>query len=289
MKRLLAIVFSLAAIGSPAYAHQPVMDMAPRWSGGYGFQLRYQEFGSDQLLDGSTEIPNPLGLERNVSVTWLEGVYTFKPSIRATFKLPYVDQQRVKAVNGVGVHQSTSGLGVLVLGLPLKRYKNHGRVTQNWGLTPSIRIPTGESSGDFPIDDGSWDFGLSASYAWENPKVYQLYELFYWKQGQGRNGVRSGDTVGLDLNAGIHPLHSNETNTGMFLLWDVSAWHSDSPSGNNLTIASGGTRVLTGPVVVFYRENFMARVEFKIPAYERVDGVGLSVGNTLWVAFGAAF
>jgi hypothetical protein len=75
----------------------------------------------------------------------------------------------------------------------------------------------------------------------------------------------------------------------MFLIWDVTAWHSDSPSGNNLTIASGGTRVLTGPVVVFYRENFMARVEFKIPAYERVDGVGLSVGNTLWVAFGAAF
>jgi len=26
------------------YAHQPVMDMAPRWEEGYGFQLRHDRF-----------------------------------------------------------------------------------------------------------------------------------------------------------------------------------------------------------------------------------------------------
>ena len=33
------------------FCHQPVMDMAPRWSGGYGFQVRYESFGSDQQIN----------------------------------------------------------------------------------------------------------------------------------------------------------------------------------------------------------------------------------------------
>jgi hypothetical protein len=31
--------FSLGLFGTLVFAHQPVMDMAPRWSGGYGFQV----------------------------------------------------------------------------------------------------------------------------------------------------------------------------------------------------------------------------------------------------------
>ena len=34
-----------------AFAHQPVMDMAPRWSGGYGFQIRHESFGSDRMIN----------------------------------------------------------------------------------------------------------------------------------------------------------------------------------------------------------------------------------------------
>ena len=42
--------FSLGLIGTFVFAHQPVMDMAPRWSGGYGFQVRYESFGSDLTI-----------------------------------------------------------------------------------------------------------------------------------------------------------------------------------------------------------------------------------------------
>jgi len=38
--------FILGLIGALVFAHQPVMDMAPRWNGGYGFQVRYERFGS---------------------------------------------------------------------------------------------------------------------------------------------------------------------------------------------------------------------------------------------------
>jgi hypothetical protein len=42
--------FSLGLIGTLVFAHQPVMDMAPRWDGGYGFQVRYESYGSDHTI-----------------------------------------------------------------------------------------------------------------------------------------------------------------------------------------------------------------------------------------------
>jgi len=261
------------------------MDMAPRWAEGYGFQVRAERYGSDQLKHGSSDVANLDGADRYVDTLWLEGVYTFKPAIRATVKIPYVDQERSRQ----GVTQRNSGLGDVIVGLPLKRYRNQGSVTQNWGITPSIRMPTGDDSGDFPISDGSWDVGLSLSYAWENPLIYQLYDLYYWKEGSGSNGMQSGDSWGLDVNVGLHPWHSNETDSGVFLLWDVSARHEDAPNGRNLTTAAGGNRVQTGPVFIYYLDNFMVRGEYKFLAYEHVDGTGLSRGEQYSMAVGFTF
>ena len=60
-------------------AHQPVMDMAPRWSGGYGFQIR-NEFSPDVS-----------------STNWLEGVYTRSREKRITFKIPLEDGKTLRA------------------------------------------------------------------------------------------------------------------------------------------------------------------------------------------------
>ena len=95
--------------GGSALAHQPVMDMAPRWAEGYGIQTRVERFNS-------------------TTTTWLEGVYTFDKSVRTTFKLPHRNGR----------------LGDLILGVPLKKYSNEGAKTSNWSVTPSIQLPTGE-------------------------------------------------------------------------------------------------------------------------------------------------
>ena len=287
--RAIAVLYGTLIALTPTYAHQPVMDMAPRWAKGYGFQIRHEQYGSDDLRQEHDGADNPLRLERFVDTTWLEGVYTFNRAVRATIKIPYMDQARVKGINGVGVAQQNSGLGDVILGLPLKRYKNQGATTSNWGITPSLRIPTGASSGDFPLSDGSWDFGLSVAYSWESPRFYQLYDLHYWNQGSGDRGMQSGDHWGLDVNLGIHPWHSNETNSGIFLMWDVSARNDDAPNALNLTTASGGEFVQTGPVLVYYRGGFMARAEYKFLAYERVDGTSLSRGDEFSLGFGFAF
>lgn len=215
MRQLTFAVLLLS--GGVALAHQPVMDMAPRWADGYGIQTRVENFDS-------------------TTTTWVEGVYTWDKSVRATFKLPY----------------QSGEIGDLILGLPLKKYRNVGAKTWNWSITPSVQIPSGEP--------GEWDTGLSLSYSSETPSFYQLYDLYTW-----------GDRTGLDINAGFaFPGKGG----GKFALWDIS-----------LLTSRDGDRIQTGPIFVYFKKNFMFRAEYKFLAYEHDsvwsgDQVSLAVG---WV------
>ena len=290
MKYILTALLIVSAIQiENVNADQPVMDMAPRWEKGYGIQIRQEYYGSSKLLEGNNKIDNPLGLERFVSKTWLEGVYTFNRSVRATFKLPFVYQRRIKNINGTGVRQENSGLGDLILGVPLKHYRNKGAYTDNFGITPSIRIPTGESSGDFPISDGSWDFGLSLSHSLETPKYYTSVELVYWKNTTGKRNMKAGDEYGIDIDLGYHPYHSDITSSGIFTMWNFNARHNGAPSEENLTTFTGGELVRTGPILVLYRENVMFRAELQYPIYEDVDGISNSRGPEVNIGIGVAF
>lgn len=213
------IIFVLLAFAAGlSYAHQPVMDMAPRWEGGYGVQTRVTH------ANDRTE-------------TWLEGVYTFKPSLRMTLKVPY----------------ASGDIGNAILAMPLKRYKNQGAFTSNWGLTPSVRMPTG--GGD------DWDAGLGLSYSSETPKVYQLYDFY-----------TLDDVLGLDVNVGRA---WKGDGSSFFMLWDISAQDSDT-----------GSRVLSGPVAVYFKDNVIFRAEFKCPVHD--DDSAWS-GNYLSVGVGLVY
>jgi len=283
------LVTCLLSFSCISYAHQPVMDMAPRWDEGYGFQIQYETYGSDTRLDGSSKIDNSLGLERFVSKTWFEGVYTFNRAIRITLKVPYVEQTRIKDVNGTGVKQKNSGIGNIIIAVPIKKYINLAKSTGNISFTPSLRLPTGSTSGNFPLGTGSVDLGLSVAYSKSTPKTYQLYDLFYWINNKGVRGMQAGNELGLDINVGIHPYHNNATNSGMFLIWDITARHQNKPSAATLTTASGGDRISTGPVIVFYRESVMFRAEYRYPVYEKKRGIGLSRGDGFQLGIGMTF
>ena len=220
MKFLYLILLLLLSVH--AHGHQPVMDMAPRWDGGYGIQTRVEHFN-------------------DTTTTWLEGVYTWDKSVRATFKLPYRDGR----------------IGDLILGLPLKKYANNGAKTSNWSFTPSVQFPTGQKSRRFRSEDdafvgatgksvggGEWDVGASLSYSSESPTFYQLYDLYSW-----------GDRTGLDINAGFA---FPGKGSGRFALWDVSVLTSRQ-----------GDRIQTGPVFVYFKKNMMFRAEYKHLVYER--------------------
>ena len=282
-----APVLVSAMLAAPALAHQPVMDMAPRWKGGYGFQIRQTHYGSSSLLNGTSEIANPFGLDKSVSTTWLEGIYTFRREVRLTVKIPYIDQSRTGLQGGAPVSASGRGLGDVVIGLPLKRYENRETATSNIAITPSIRLPTGDTDGGFPVGDGSTDFGVSFSASFESAGIYQYYDLWFWENGSGENGIDQGDEIGFDANIGWHPYHDNLTNTGIFLMWDLAARYEGD--GRDLFGPTGGQRISTGLAAVYYTGGIMLRGEYRTPVHENVTGTQLSRGDEIGIGIGFVF
>ncbi len=286
--RTLAVTLLLAlSIPATGAAHQPVMDMAPRWQDGWGFQVRNEYRTSDELRRGGSKTSNPQGRKRRVNTTWLEGVYTFKRELRLTAKIPWVDHSRVSIVNGTPDTQTGSGIGDAILGLQLKHYYNRKASTGNFGLTPSVRFPTGSTRGDYPVGDGSWDVGISASFSAEMAGLYQFYDVFYWHNTDGKRGIDRGDEVGLDANIGIHPFHNNRYNTGIFLMGDLSARYEGR--GNDTAGTTGEKRISLGPVVVGYWNNLMLRGEVKFPVYQSVSGTQVSRGTEFNIGIGVTF
>jgi hypothetical protein len=277
----------LLIIVEPTLAHQPVMDMAPRWQNGYGFQIRQEYRSSDQLMSGDSQVDNPFRQDRAVKTTWLEGIYTFEREVRLTIKIPYLDQKRSTLRNGLAVHETGRGLGDIIIGMPLKSYTNEDSATSNIAFTPSIRLPTGSTSDDFPVGDGSTDLGASFSASWEQSDLYQYYDLYYWKNGDGDRGIHTGDEIGFDANIGWHPYHNNLTNEGVFFMWDVSARYEKR--GQSTAGVIGGKRVSSGPVFVYYKGGMMIRAEYKYPLYENVFDTQVSYGQELNVGIGLVF
>ncbi len=267
-----------------AFAHQPVQDMAPRWSDGWGLQVRQEYRASDKLLGGSSEVANPRDRMDRVSETWLEGVYTFRREVRVTAKLPWIQQTRVAPT---GTRQKGEGFGDLVLAVPLKRYWNEKGETGSFGFTPNLRLPTGSTSDAYPVGDGSYDVGASLSYAHETPLFYVYADLFSWLNGSGRRGMNPGNVVGLDLNLGLHPYHDNATESGVFLMWDVSARYEGR--GTSTVGTTGGKRISTGPIAIAYWQNWMLRAEYAWPAYEKVWDTQVSRGVEFTLSLGAAY
>lgn len=268
-------------------AHQPVMDMAPRWKQGYGFQIRSESFRSDNLMRGGSEIENPFGLGKQVTTTWIEGIYTFRREVRLSVKIPYTDQSR-RVLNGSKpIEQNGRGLGDVIVGLPLKRYTNNKASTNNVAVTPSIRLPTGSRSDDFPVSDGSVDFGLSFSASFEKAAVYQYYDLFFWKNGDGDHGIEQGNEIGFDANVGWHPYHNNFKNQGIFVMLDLSVRYEER--GQNSAGVTGRKSISTGPVFVFYQGGMMFRMEYKYPVYEDVEHIQLDTGRQFNIGIGFVF
>ena len=55
------------------------MNMMPRWSGGWGYQVHYEYINETDLLMGSNKVYP--GFSEEINVMHLEGVYTWKKEI----------------------------------------------------------------------------------------------------------------------------------------------------------------------------------------------------------------
>ena len=281
-------MITLSALIAPLIsAHQPVMDMAPRWEHGYGFQVRIESAYSKKLQKGSSETENPFNLHRRVTTTWLEGIYTFKRELRFTLKIPYHRQDRTALIDGARLRLKGRGLGDIIIGVPIKSYRNFESSTRNIAFTPSLRLPTGSTADDFPGGDGSVDLGLSFSASFEEAKLYQYYDLFFWWNGEGDDEMQQGNQIGFDANIGWHPWHNNLQNQGVFLMMDLTARYEKK--GRDRFGITGGKSLSLGPVLVYYKEGTMIRIEYKYPVFDDANDIQLAQSPQLNLGIGFVF
>ena len=122
-------------------ADEPIMNMMPRWSGGWGYEFHYEYRTEDDLLMGSEALYK--GFQEQVEVLHMDWVYTWKKEIRITAKLPYVINAEREVPDGSAgkLIQKDDGFGDLTLALPLKKYFNLDGKSGSWTFKPMLRIP----------------------------------------------------------------------------------------------------------------------------------------------------
>jgi len=259
----------LLALGPrESIAEQPVMGMVPRWDGGHGIQAFYTYRKSSSILEGSSELANPYGLSESLASASFEGVYTWDRSVRATFKLPYLERSR-EVVHSSEIEQlRQSGWGDLKLALPLKLYFNRERHSGNWSMTPQVKLPTASSKGPLALGDGSVDYALGFGFEKENPYLLYNFGLTYWNTGSAEKPDRWE----------FESLVAWNFAKDKFLGLDLDGiWNSDSTS----------RRIETGPSFFWWIEHsVLMKIEYKRVLDERVAGRAFASGDQWRIGFG---
>jgi hypothetical protein len=291
MKDKIVSVFALFLfVSTQTMAHQPVMDMAPRWAKGYGFQTRFESFNKTVLRQGGSDISNPLGLKDERSTLWLEGVYTFTREHRISFKLPYILAQVRKENDGQAQTLSDAGLGDVIVGFLKKWYFNHTGLTGNLSFTPSLRLPTGKQDSDLNLGRGVVDYGLSVSASVEAYKWYTMFDVFTWIHSTQSSSLKPGQLYGFDFDIGYHPYHNMDTNSGVFVMTGINGRHrlkdvdSDGAKAN-----TGGRTLELSPTLVVYKGRLMARAQVHVPVYSKFNGAQLAPTNGFQLGIGIVY
>lgn len=274
-----------------ALGHQPVMDMTPRWRGGYGIQVRTENSVESRLEQDGRSIDNPNDLRSESLTTWVEGVYTFRRGFRLTFKMPWMNKRERLLQKGQPRDILASGFGDLILGIQNKYYFNKPNYTGNFSFTPSFYLPTGSTSGELQLGRGTVDYGLSVSASVETFKVYTYLDIFSRLNTKGSDGIRLGNTLGFDMDLGIHPHHDMVKNRGIFLMTGINGrqYGKDVLSTGDRDPNSGGRILEVAPTLVFYWHNWMWRTEYHIPVYQNLNGTQLANSYRFQTGIGIAF
>lgn len=266
LKSSLACAFALTTL---SHADQPIMNMMPRWDGGYGWQVIHEYTHKRDLLDGTTSLGS--GLYEDIHRVHLEGVYTWDKSIRMTVKLPYVVNANRTILDGGGniVKQNTSGLGDMTVALPLKKYFNEDGYTGNWSLTPQLRIPTGEDRGAYTLPDRSWGTGLNLGYETESYKWFFAAGMTFWE-------MHSSEP--FEFHASVD-IGRNFADRGQFLI-ETDFHYEDN-----------GTATLKAGPALYWRfsDTIHSRIEWKYILDDRQGEIDHGNGSTLKFGLGWVF
>ncbi len=218
-------------------ADQPIMNMMPRWDGGFGWQVLYEIIERSKLMQGSVLVDT--NKSETIDLVHLQGVYTWDRSIRMTIKIPYVLSARRENLDGT--IERDQGLGDIKVALPLKRYFNLDGRSGSWTLAPQVVIPTRKSD-QYDVHSHVWGSGVSLGYETETYDWFFASGASYWIY------EKEPDHIVINLDLGI-----NLYDTMQILLENDYHYEND-----------GACRLSVGPSI-YFRQNLLThwRVDFK--------------------------
>lgn len=253
------------------FSDEPIMNMMPRWSGGWGYQVHYEHRTKNDLLLGSNQLYK--GFSEQIDLLHIEGVYTWKKEIRLTAKLPVVLDAVREMPDGAGgkIIQKDSGAGDLKIALPLKKYFNLDGRSGSWTFKPMLRIPLSDKD-DYDFYYKEFGTGLGAGYETETSN-------FYWGIGTGW-WIFHGDRP-AELHSSLDFGYNFETaNSNGSVFWENDFHYEDDESKT----------LSAGPALYFnHNDTIHTRIEWK---HDFIDHQGIldhGNGNSFKVGIGWVF
>ena len=270
--------FFAVALCATTFADEPIMNMMPRWSGGWGYQL-VQEYRHerDLLLGGRKAYP---GFTEDVHLMHLEGVYTWDKSIRLTAKLPYVLDARREMPDGLGGKKTEKdhGIGDLTLALPLKKYFNLDGRTGSWTLKPMLIVPLAGDD-EYEVYDNEWGHGLGLGYQTETSKFNFGIDTSGWLY-QGNEPFESHSSIDIGYKLYGYDLQEEQDVVKGAILWETDFHYEDDGSGT----------LSAGPAFYWsFNEEFHLRIEWKHDFHDRQGVLDHGNGNTFKFGIGFVF
>lgn len=261
----------LCLLTVPVTADQPIFNEMPRWSDGWGFQWIHEYRHDRDLLSGRSKVGH--GFTEDIHILHLEGVYTWKKSIRMTAKIPFVlDARReVLGAGGGKLVQHDEGLGDVTLALPLKRYFNLDGRSGSWTLAPQLRIPFAKDD-TYAVYDHQWGHGLSLGYDTETYNYLIGVGATAWVFHGGDEAELSAS---IDLGRNLRAFGSSG-----HVKWETDFHHEDD-----------GTFVITAGPALYWRitDTAHGRIEWKHDWYDRQGGRDHGNGDTFKIGIAFVF
>jgi hypothetical protein len=256
---------------SPLVGDQPIMNMMPRWDGGYGVQALAETIHRSDLKLGDAVVGK--GFSEDIQLLHLQGVYTWDRSVRLTFKLPYVvsAQREVLGIDNEKVVQHDQSIGDLTLALPLKQYFNLSARSGNWSIVPQIIIPLGaaDDKHNYAVASRVWGSGISLGYETETYHWFFAASASAWAYESNKSN-QWGGSIDLGLKSGDRLLY---------------LWESD------LKVDVEDAFILSAGPAVYYRfsDTIHTRFEWKHDFISRVSKRQAEYANGDRISFGIGF
>ncbi len=269
LKSLLLWMVLIGVWVSTLLGDQPIMNMMPRWDGGYGFQVLYDSIHRGQLFEGDRVLDS--NRSEDIRLLHLQGVYTWDRSIRMTVKIPYaLEAERENLDGSVDRYE---GLGDVTFALPLKQYFNLDGRSGSWTLTPQLVVPMSsykENGGDaYDVFSRRWGSGLFAGYETETFRWFFAVGASYWVYEKDKPEVFKAN-----LDMGVNPTDATQ------VLLEID-YRSEDDGAGAWTL---------GPSF-YYRQNLQThwRIELKKDYHESVGRGRIDYASETKLSVGVGF